>query len=604
MADDFPVDRTRRQLLKATVTLGAGLGLRCALAPLAALARTPEPPGLLSFHDRRSGVVPDRIAGAVDLGLDNLLADGVDDIFPRPFELDLLATRPDLRAAVQGRLCQSLERMKFAREEFSPVEYVSLPKRQPGEFRRCAVLEPLDAAAYLAATLLAAPLIEAHRQPQARRSVFSYRFAPAGRRLFHRDYTYRAFLRHVNQRITNGQTASVAVADVEAYYDHIAIRPLGDQLRLCGVPDAVVAYLSDLLAYWSLDGVRGLPVGSNASRILAEAVLIPVDRSLVAQGIDFARYVDDYRLFAPDARTARRWLDSLATQLGGLGLRLNARKTAIYDTCHLQRELTQQWGVHLAQSAGAPTPTPRRTPGNPSPPAPQPTTEPDAHERYSSLIPPEFRPPSEAEQVRLRNTAPPLRSPSRASTPDDIRRFITAVLYGHGGRQVLQLLDVIVTHPQFASYVVNALLASSDDLPTAQRRRVAREFGGLLLDPRPQPTHVTLEIIRLLGSNAYANRRALERYYVTPGAPRQTYARRATLDALASLGIDPAVIVRLQPTADARTQRALIRVLSTGGGAARGAADTGRARARRDPALAALLVRVVSTAYGRGELTA
>lgn len=69
----------------------------------------------------------------------------------------------------------------------------------------------------------------------------------------------------------------------------------------------------------------GLPVGSNASRILAEAALTEVDNYLISKNIDFCRFVDDYRIFAKDAFEAHSSLAILNRRLSQEGLFLNSK---------------------------------------------------------------------------------------------------------------------------------------------------------------------------------------------------------------------------------------------------------------------------------------
>ncbi len=70
-------------------------------------------------------------------------------------------------------------------------------------------------------------------------------------------------------------------------------------------------------------------MGSDASRILSEAVLIDVDRKLVEHGVVFLRYVDDYRIFAESKEKALKCVERLTALLADEGLSLNSRKTEI-----------------------------------------------------------------------------------------------------------------------------------------------------------------------------------------------------------------------------------------------------------------------------------
>ncbi len=59
----------------------------------------------------------------------------------------------------------------------------------------------------------------------------------------------------------------------------------------------------------------GIPIGPNASRVLAEAVLIDVDAGLLSDGADFIRWVDDYTIFCKSEVKAQRLLFRLSEHL-------------------------------------------------------------------------------------------------------------------------------------------------------------------------------------------------------------------------------------------------------------------------------------------------
>ncbi len=73
----------------------------------------------------------------------------------------------------------------------------------------------------------------------------------------------------------------------------------------------------------------GIPVGNNPSRMLAELVLDDFDRVLLAEGIVFARWVDDYRLFCHTKEEAHQQLARLAEIINAQGLTLQSQKTNI-----------------------------------------------------------------------------------------------------------------------------------------------------------------------------------------------------------------------------------------------------------------------------------
>src|SRR5262249_4911145 len=116
-------------------------------------------------------------------------------------------------------------------------------------------------------------------------------------------------------------------------------------------PDWLLRCLASLLQEWRSQGGDGLPLGPHASFIFAEAALLNVDDKLQADGVDFARYVDDYRLFAPNLATARHWLERLAAELSSEGLRLNSAKSSChtvnrneYEALKTERRARKMWG--------------------------------------------------------------------------------------------------------------------------------------------------------------------------------------------------------------------------------------------------------------------
>ncbi len=85
-----------------------------------------------------------------------------------------------------------------------------------------------------------------------------------------------------------------------------------------------------MLYFWAGDRRSfGIPVGSDARRILSEAVLLNVDRNLNEAGISFVRYVDDFRIFAKTRAEALKFIEVLTNLLADEGLSLNSRKTDV-----------------------------------------------------------------------------------------------------------------------------------------------------------------------------------------------------------------------------------------------------------------------------------
>ena len=106
-------------------------------------------------------------------------------------------------------------------------------------------------------------------------------------------------------------------------------------------PDTVTAALASLgaesealdrfLHQLAEHGVAGLPVGPEASAVLANAVLHRLDAAIACMGAPHVRWVDDVVAVADGWRHARRVLDAARRSLEGLGLRPNMEKTLVEE---------------------------------------------------------------------------------------------------------------------------------------------------------------------------------------------------------------------------------------------------------------------------------
>jgi len=87
-----------------------------------------------------------------------------------------------------------------------------------------------------------------------------------------------------------------------------------------------------LLSGWNGTETFGIPVGCAPSRVLAEITLSDVDEALLANGVDFIRFNDDYRIFASSQAQAYQQVAFLAeTLFRNHGLSLQPQKTSVHD---------------------------------------------------------------------------------------------------------------------------------------------------------------------------------------------------------------------------------------------------------------------------------
>ena len=132
----------------------------------------------------------------------------------------------------------------------------------------------------------------------------------------------RAFALRLRALAARGR--AIALADVRRCYASISPSTVVRALDDLGIASA--GEVGAFLARLERSGGRGLPVGPEASAVLANAVLARADDALRAAGVEHLRWVDDVVIAADDPRRA---IGVLADALAGLGLRLNEAKTRI-----------------------------------------------------------------------------------------------------------------------------------------------------------------------------------------------------------------------------------------------------------------------------------
>ena len=272
---------------------------------------------------------------AVKLSVQNVLKEGLTDIFPAPTELRLLKNILFQKKIIE-KVSKCIKGASLEALEIAQIDHVLLPKGGPFDFRRCALIHPLDTIKFLALSLSFADQLESLRPKKIKKIVFSYRFKSQNGYIFDPKYNITSFKKHVSQKVRQQSTKILVTCDIANFYDRLNIHRLESILLSNGFEKTRVNQLNELLLFWANRDSYSLPVGSNASRILAEAALLEVDNYLLSIGIKFCRFVDDYRLFAPNAHTAHYWLTQLIERLWLEGLTINQRKTKIEDVSNLK----------------------------------------------------------------------------------------------------------------------------------------------------------------------------------------------------------------------------------------------------------------------------
>lgn len=487
-----------------------------------------------------------KIDKAIELALNNVRKEGLTDIFPTPFEMSLLENeqfRVFLAAQIKARInSNSLPGLKVY-----PISHVLFPKKDAYDFRRAALIQPVDTITYLALVLLYADVIEKQRIEKRHKVVFSYRFKPKGGYLFDPKFNYTSFQAHVAERQKSLRVKVLVKCDISNFYDRLNLHRLESTLLSLPIDNKLVKLTNELLLFWANRDSYSLPIGGNSSRILAEASLISVDDYLRSLKVQFCRFVDDYRLFAPDAKTAHAWLTILVERLYLEGLTVNPSKTVIEDVSKKSKSLTviseeaRQVANELRQG--------RIIVG------------------YSGTIPTKFRELSEREISELKEaTTEELEeriTKNQILQPDDVRRFLRIVVASGDYSKLSLYQSLIEKFPQFTPLFIDLLIKKEPLIPVTLKEAIKDYFSDVLAEGVKYPEYMLISIVRLLGTKGFSNVGALMELFRSLRRNSGAYIGRAVLDALSgnTTRTDVLEIRQYYPRADLWEKRAIIGIV-------------------------------------------
>ena len=263
---------------------------------------------------------------SLNWSLNHALNTGDTDVFPVPFEYEAIRHDWD---AVRDELTGNNVLDWTTR----PARSLLSPKAKYG-FRIVTQLDPIDFLIYASLVYEISADIEASRISIADEVVFLYRVSTTKEgQLFDPGIGYRSFLDKCQSKLNEySNNCVVTTADISDFYSRIYHHRLENALRVATTKTSHVTAIMGLLSGWNGTETFGIPVGSAPSRVLAEITLSDVDEALLANGIDFIRYNDDYRIFSSNHTKAYQQLAFLAeTLFKNHGLSLQPQKTATYS---------------------------------------------------------------------------------------------------------------------------------------------------------------------------------------------------------------------------------------------------------------------------------
>jgi hypothetical protein len=132
----------------------------------------------------------------------------------------------------------------------------------------------------------------------------------------------------------------MGLMDVKEFFPSVRRKAIEDTIGTLPVHAATFEFVLDWLDELSeVSGIKGLPTGHEASRVLANGLLVPGDDLLSSLGVPFLRYVDDTWFFVDQPSEFFTISDKYREVLAGLGLELHPTKTTWVDDLVAQNEI-------------------------------------------------------------------------------------------------------------------------------------------------------------------------------------------------------------------------------------------------------------------------
>lgn len=467
-----------------------------------------------------------KIQDAIKLAIDNIKKEGTTDVevFLRPFELDMIKGK--VEDDVKKKVKESFKQNNIKSLKVSPISHVLVPKKELFDFRKCAHIQPLDEIKYLGLVLQLAHKIEKARINKSKNRIFSYRFSPQKGYLFDPRYNFTSFREFISKQSKKSNVDVVVSCDISNFYDRLNLHRLECILTsIDGSDKKVVKQINELLLFWSNRDSYGLPVGSNASRILAEASLIEVDNYLISQKVDFCRFVDDYRIFAKDAATAHHWLSLLVNRLSMEGLFINTSKTEIKDVSEYGIEDGEQPIEVIPEQVPILDDAVLNSKFN----------VPKIIRGYSGLIPTKFRKLTERESLKAQGIdARELLQEIQSSIVIEPRKFVQLIKCGvaqSSHKILIESVKLLNKFPQFIPFTLNAISKKEDMFSDEQRNDISKELNEWLSASKA-PEFILIYIVRFFGSGLFKNKVYLFEYFRNLRRNEGSYIGRAILEQL------------------------------------------------------------------------
>ena len=263
----------------------------------------------------------------IELAIHNITKFGDTDIFPFPIENKIIFDKKEeIISLLEGFEAKNITEVL---SRLPPINVHSVINSGYTGFRWGTQIDPIWNIYYLYLVLCLAEKIEFKRPDKNKDIVFSYRYLPDSEGfLFDSSYGWGAFYKASKEKAKKHKY--VLICDISNFYQRISHHKLENALKYLEDPSDAVTRIMAILSNFSNSYSYGLPIGGNASRILAELLLHSVDSLLLQNEFDFTRFVDDYHIFVDSKEEAYSKLIYLSKVLiSDYGLSLQKSKTRV-----------------------------------------------------------------------------------------------------------------------------------------------------------------------------------------------------------------------------------------------------------------------------------
>lgn len=442
----------------------------------------------------------------------NIISEGTTDVslFNRAFEIDLLKDK-NFKDEVCKAVQFSINKNNFSDLKIHKLGHVLVPKKNLSDYRKCALIDVYDEIVFLTLLLTISNEIEKMRVNKSKKRVFSYRFGDFGEKIFDGKYNLTSFRETVSNKSKYKKNKVVVECDISNFYDRVNIHRIESVLNSNpNIDKDIIKLINSLLLFWANRDSYGLPVGSNASRILAEVALIEVDNYLISKGIDFCRFVDDYRIFAKNAAEAHNSLALLTHRLSKEGLFLNTQKTKIRNISEVSKDQESNTENKKVLTSSI------------------------IIRGYAGLVPLKFRRLSDSEinNFKEKDLSELLIEANQSVILEEkqVTTLIKTIIAQEQYDYLVQIPKILEKYPQFIPYFIDTIL-KYPDIPATNIAQIQEDFKSWLLN-NDIPEYIQVSLVKLYAESSVPNKEILLNSFRRLRRNSGDYIGRALLEAM------------------------------------------------------------------------